>query len=312
MEACLYDPAHGYYKKRDPLGRGGDFITAPEISQVFGELIGLWAGETWRLMGQPDAVRLIELGPGRGTLMADALRALRVLPAFLQCATVHLVETSAPLRAAQEAALGGAPCPVCWHERIEEVPAGAAIVIANEFFDCLPVRQFVFDEAAQLWRERMVAFRDGGFVLELGEVPPHSVSLPEGREDPRTVLGESYSVPSPLGEKDRMRGDFTNLEDGAIAEIRPGTAAILQSFAARIADAPLRRAHHRLRLFAARFWRYGASGQAAPLRGPIRRPRRGRPHRACRFLRSRAASQSAGPRSVRPHAHGRMAVAAWA
>src|SRR5271167_4107960 len=72
MEACLYDPAHGYYKKRDPLGRGGDFITAPEISQVFGELIGLWAGETWRLMGEPGAVRLIELGPGRGTLMADA------------------------------------------------------------------------------------------------------------------------------------------------------------------------------------------------------------------------------------------------
>ena len=186
MEACLYDPAHGYYKKRDPLGRGGDFITAPEISQVFGELIGLWAGETWRLMGQPDAVRLIELGPGRGTLMADALRALRVLPAFLQCATVHLVETSAPLRAAQEAALGGAPCPVCWHERIEDVPAGAAIVIANEFFDCLPVRQFVFDEAAQLWRERMVAFRDGGFEFELSangaEVPPHPVLLPEGRE----------------------------------------------------------------------------------------------------------------------------------
>ena len=121
MEACLYDPAHGYYKKRDPLGRGGDFITAPEISQVFGELIGLWAGETWRLMGQPGAVRLIELGPGRGTLMADALRALRVLPAFLQCATVHLVETSAPLRAAQEAALAGASCSVCWHERIEDV-----------------------------------------------------------------------------------------------------------------------------------------------------------------------------------------------
>ena len=199
MEACLYDPAHGYYKKRDPLGRGGDFITAPEISQVFGELIGLWAGETWRLMGQPDAVRLIELGPGRGTLMADALRALRVLPAFLQCATVHLVETSAPLRAAQEAALGGAPCPVCWHERIEEVPAGAAIVIANEFFDCLPVRQFVFDEAAQLWRERMVAFRDGGFEFELVRMgwksPLILSSLPEGRRDARIpaagILGSS-------------------------------------------------------------------------------------------------------------------------
>ncbi len=239
MEACLYDPAHGYYKKRDPLGRGGDFITAPEISQVFGELIGLWAGETWRLMGQPGGVRLIELGPGRGTLMADALRALRVLPAFLQCATVHLVETSVPLRAAQEAALAGASCPVRWHERIEDVPAGAGIVIANEFFDCLPVRQFVFDEAAQLWRERMVAFRDGGFELELGEVPPHSVSLPEGREDPGILAADNSRVPSPLGEKDRMRGDFPTIEDGAIVETRPGTAGVLRSFAARAADAPL-------------------------------------------------------------------------
>src|SRR5208282_1879909 len=105
MDACLYDPEHGYYKKKEALGRGGDFITAPEISQVFGELIGLWAGETWRIAGQPREVRLIELGPGRGTLMADALRALRVLPGFLQSASVHLVETSAPLRALQERAL---------------------------------------------------------------------------------------------------------------------------------------------------------------------------------------------------------------
>jgi SAM-dependent MidA family methyltransferase len=239
MEACLYDPAHGYYKKRDPLGRGGDFITAPEISQVFGELIGLWAGETWRLMGQPGAVRLIELGPGRGTLMADALRALRVLPAFLRCATVHLVETSAPLRAAQEAAFAGASCPVCWHERIEDIPAGAAIVIANEFLDCLPVRQFVFDEAAQLWRERLVAFRDGAFEFELAEVPPHPVLLPEGRRNPRNDRSASYRVLSPLGERDRVRGDFPTIEDGAIVETRPGTAGVLRSFAARAADAPL-------------------------------------------------------------------------
>ncbi len=239
MEACLYDPAHGYYKKKDPLGRGGDFITAPEISQVFGELIGLWAGETWRLMGQPGGVRLIELGPGRGTLMADALRALRVLPAFLQCATVHLVETSVPLRAAQEAALAGASCPVCWHERIEDVPAGAGIVIANEFFDCLPVRQFVFDEAAQLWRERIVAFRDGAFEFELGEVPPHPVLLPEGRRNPRNARSASSRVLSPLGERDRVRGDFPTIEDGAIVETRPGTAGALRSFAARAADAPL-------------------------------------------------------------------------
>ncbi|MGO9487190.1 MAG: class I SAM-dependent methyltransferase, partial [Rhodomicrobium sp.] len=204
-----------------------------------GELIGLWAGETWRIMGEPSAVRLIELGPGRGTLMADALRALRVLPAFLQGATVHLVETSAPLRAAQEAAFAGAPCPVCWHDSIEDVPAGAAIIIANEFFDCLPVRQFVFDEAAQAWRERMVAFKDGCFELELGEVPPHPVLLPEGRRDARIVRSENFGVLSPPGERDRVRGDFPSVEDGAIAETRPGAADILRSFAARAENAPI-------------------------------------------------------------------------
>ena len=201
MEACLYDPEHGYYRKREALGRAGDFITAPEISQVFGELIGLWAGETWRIMGQPAAVRLIELGPGRGTLMADALRALRVLPAFLQSATVHLVETSGPMRAAQEAALGGAPCPVCWHERIEDVPDGAAIVIANEFFDCLPVRQHVFDEPAQLWRERLVAFEDGSFKFAL------SAAGTEGAA---------------------FRPDLPAVEDGAIVETRPGAGGVLR------------------------------------------------------------------------------------
>ncbi len=111
MEACLYDPEHGYYRQKDPLGRGGDFITAPEISQIFGELIGLWAGEVWRLMGEPKPLRLIELGPGRGFLMADALRALKVLPRFIENVSVHLVESSAALRAAQEAALRRSPSP---------------------------------------------------------------------------------------------------------------------------------------------------------------------------------------------------------
>ena len=155
MEACLYDPEHGYYKQREPIGRGGDFITAPEISQVFGEFIGLWAGETWRSMGEPERIRLIELGPGRGTLMSDALRALRVLPDFVSAVSVHLVETSEPMRNEQQMALAGAACPVSWHGELEEVPAGPSIVIANEFFDCLPVRQFAYDAAERLWRERI-------------------------------------------------------------------------------------------------------------------------------------------------------------
>jgi SAM-dependent MidA family methyltransferase len=265
MQACLYDPEHGYYKKKDPLGRGGDFITAPEISQVFGELIGLWAGETWRLMGQPDEMRLIELGPGRGTLMADALRALRVVPGLLKSVTVHLIETSAALQNAQKAALAAASCPVFWHSETSEVPAGAAIVIANEFLDCLPVRQYVFNAASRLWHERMVTFEDGRFRFELSPEgvkdpltpalsPPYPLAdmaflsgkhakacLPgEGEEAAaRCPGGEEISgVLSPLGERDRVKGDSEEIEDGAILEIRPGTAAILEAFAARAAEAP--------------------------------------------------------------------------
>ena len=222
MEACLYDPEYGYYNKRDPLGRAGDFVTAPEISQVFGELIGLWAGETWRLMGEPAPMRLIELGPGHGTLMADALRALRVLPGFLKSVTIHLIETSAPLRSAQRTALASAPAPVFWHDRIEDAPSGAAAVIANEFFDCLPVRQYAFDEAARLWRERMVSFTDGRFHFELNT---------KGRE---ARAGEG--VQAFLAER-RAIGDAP-IEDGSVLETRPGVAGVLRHFAGRAALAP--------------------------------------------------------------------------
>jgi SAM-dependent MidA family methyltransferase len=182
MEACLYDPDHGYYRVKAGIGQRGDFITAPEISQVFGELIGLWAAEVWRQMGEPAAVRLIELGPGRGALMADALRALRVAPLFLKSARVHLIEASAPLMEAQRGALSGVPAAVSWHKDLGEVPAGPAILIANEFFDCLPVRQFVFDGGRKQWRERMVAFEDGAFRFALdsadGTPAPLAPGLP--------------------------------------------------------------------------------------------------------------------------------------
>jgi NADH dehydrogenase [ubiquinone] 1 alpha subcomplex assembly factor 7 len=245
MQACLYDPEHGYYKKKDPLGRGGDFITAPEVSQVFGELIGLWAGEAWRLMGRPDEIRLIELGPGRGTLMADALRALHVLPGFLKSVTIHLVEASESLAAAQKAALSGVSCPVFWHGETGEVPPGPAIVIANEFLDCLPVRQYVFDAAARLWRERMVTFEAGSFRLELspeGVKDPLILSFsPRGEgtlESTSTLGGGPQLAPSPLGERAGVRGNSQKIEDGAIFETRPGIGAIVEAFAARAAEAP--------------------------------------------------------------------------
>jgi NADH dehydrogenase [ubiquinone] 1 alpha subcomplex assembly factor 7 len=241
MQACLYDPEHGYYKRKDPLGRGGDFITAPEISQVFGELIGLWAGETWRLMGQPQELRLIELGPGRGTLMADALRALGVLPGILKSVTVHLIETSVALQSAQRAALASAPCPVFWHSEMGEVPPGPATIIANEFLDCLPVRQYVFEAATQLWRERVVTFETDGFRFELsqdGIEDPLTRPL-RGHPLPRRGEGNSAELPSPLaGEGMGVRGSLSDAEDGAFLEIRPGTAAILEAFAARAAQAP--------------------------------------------------------------------------
>jgi len=160
MALCLGHPRHGYYVTRDPLGAGGDFTTAPEISQMFGELIGLWAIGTWSLMGAPERLRLVELGPGRGTLMADLLRAARVAPAFLAAIDVHLIETSPVLRDRQQSALRSAPAPVAWRESLSDAPDGPAIVIANEFFDALPVRQFV--KTGQGWCERLVGLGPTG------------------------------------------------------------------------------------------------------------------------------------------------------
>lgn len=158
MGLCLTHPEHGYYRKSDPLGRSGDFVTAPEISQMFGELIGLWAVAVWRQMGAPGAVRLVELGPGRGTLMADALRAAGKAPGFAAAAELHLVETSPALRAVQEMHLNGfAPH---WHESVGTLPDGPRIVIANEFFDALPIRQF--ERSREGWRERMVGLNEAG------------------------------------------------------------------------------------------------------------------------------------------------------
>ncbi len=152
MQICLTHPEHGYYISRDPLGREGDFITSPEVSQMFGELIGLWAASVWRMMGSPATLRLIELGPGRGTMMADALRALRVLPPMYDALSVHLVEINPVLREKQKAALSGARN-VEWHAGLDEVPQGPAIILANEYFDVLPVRQMV--RHGDGWHERV-------------------------------------------------------------------------------------------------------------------------------------------------------------
>ena len=154
LDAFMARANAAYYAQHDPFA---DFTTAPEISQVVGELLGAWAAVAWQAMGAPDAVILAEAGPGRGTLMADALRAIRqVAPGFAAALRLHLVEASPRLRAIAAARLPEAS----WHARVEDVPPGPLILIGNEFLDALPIRQFV--RRGRGWTERFVA--DGGFV----------------------------------------------------------------------------------------------------------------------------------------------------
>jgi len=162
MELCLMHPQHGYYVSRDPLGREGDFTTAPEVSQMFGELLGLWAASVWRAIGEPPLLRLIELGPGRGTMMADALRALRVLPPLYQSLTIHMVEVNPVLREKQRATLSGVRN-ITWHDSIDDVLDGPAVIFANEYFDVLPIHQMVKRETG--WHERTVELDNNGTLV---------------------------------------------------------------------------------------------------------------------------------------------------
>ncbi|MFZ5677764.1 MAG: class I SAM-dependent methyltransferase [Pseudomonadota bacterium] len=163
MALCLGHPAHGYYMSRDPFGPEGDFITAPEISQIFGELIGIWCAAAFQALGAPAEFHLIELGPGRGTLMSDILRAGRVMPGFRDAARIHLVETSPTLRKLQAAKLGEN---VTWHDSLGSLPAGPSVIVANEFFDALPIRQF--EARNGQWMERRVGLgADGRLVIGL-------------------------------------------------------------------------------------------------------------------------------------------------
>jgi NADH dehydrogenase [ubiquinone] 1 alpha subcomplex assembly factor 7 len=172
MALCLGHPQHGYYMTRDPFGARGDFTTAPEISQVFGELIGVWCAQVWQMMGAPPRFSMVELGPGRGTLMKDALRATRKVPGFLDAAQVHFVETSPVLRRAQTEAVGNA----IWHDSIATLPRQPLIVIANEFFDALPVKQY--EEKDGVVRERVIGV-EGENPASLP--PPGASCHPPGR-----------------------------------------------------------------------------------------------------------------------------------
>ena len=177
MGDALGHPQHGYYITRDPFGRAGDFTTAPEISQMFGELIGLWCAEVWQQMGAPDKLHLVEIGPGRGTLSADLLRAGKRLPGFLKASDLHLVETSPVLRDVQARSLERAPVPVSWHSDIATLPEDAPLlIVANEFFDALPIRQIQRVQGG--WRERLLAIDPRNHALALTLSPGPSVLEP--------------------------------------------------------------------------------------------------------------------------------------
>ena len=168
MAEALTHPELGYYTAGDPFGAAGDFTTAPEISQMFGELLGLWCVDCWQRLGAPDPVLLVELGPGRGTLMADALRAAKLATGFLEAVEIHLVEASPLLRKQQRQVLAGHRPD--WHDNLGEVPEGPLLVLANEFFDALPVHQY--ERGTRGWCERLVVLGPDGESLAFGLAPP--------------------------------------------------------------------------------------------------------------------------------------------
>jgi SAM-dependent MidA family methyltransferase len=235
MAACLYHPEFGYYAARPRLGAEGDFVTAPLVSQMFGELLGLWAAETWTRMGSPEVFRLVEMGPGDGTLMVDMLRAGRAVPGFLEAAEVWLVETSEPLRALQREKLENAH----WAATLGEVPGEAPlIIISNELLDCLPTRQFVRTE--QGWAERRVGLGPDG-RLAFGFSPP-----PSGFSPADAPLGSvlewsepSFHLGAEVGRRLVQDGGAALFIDYGRAE--PGHGDTLQALIAHEKVSPLDR-----------------------------------------------------------------------
>ena len=193
--------AEFYYSQGDVFGVGGDFTTAPEISQAFGEMIGLWSAVTWQAMGMPKPCQLVECGPGRGTLMADALRAARQVPGFLESVEIYLIERSNALKTIQGETLKGHK--TVWHSSISDCPDGPIILIANEFLDALPVRQF--EKTKDGWRERQV---------NIDKTEQFCFTL-------RTTLSEDFNAP-------------INANIGDIFEVSPAVTEFIGMVAARI------------------------------------------------------------------------------
>jgi NADH dehydrogenase [ubiquinone] 1 alpha subcomplex assembly factor 7 len=202
FRSALLDPEHGYYATHNPFANRGDFITSPEISQMFGELMGAFAVQTWLDMGSPAAFTLAEVGPGRGILMMDALRAAMVRPAFLAAARVVLVEASPVLRAEQaERLTARAPARgLAWTDRIEELPDEPLILIGNEFLDCLPIRQFV--RTPDGWREKVVGLdADGALVFGIGPKAPALPFPPDPEGSVREIMPDLADLTAHLARR---------------------------------------------------------------------------------------------------------------
>jgi SAM-dependent MidA family methyltransferase len=190
MSVCLTHPKHGYYVTRDPLGTQGDFTTAPEISQIFGEMIGLAIAQYWIDLGQPPRFVLAELGPGRGTMMADILRATRAVPGFHAAADLHLVEASPVLRGQQSQTL--ASYDPRWVAQLSDLPDAPLFLVANEFFDALPIRQFIRQKSG--WSERVIGLDGDDLVFGLTTETRYDF-LETWRADTKTGEMVEYSLP---------------------------------------------------------------------------------------------------------------------
>ncbi len=222
MSWCLLDPVQGYYPTRDPLGVAkdgkSDFITAPEISQMFGEVLGLWVINAWRCMGEPKAVQLVEYGPGRGVMMSDMLRTARLDKGFFAAVNVSLIETSAALEGKQAETLATCGVPVNWVAKLEDVPAGPTIVIGNEYLDCLPVRQLIMKDRfkeADGWHERMV------------DIHP---------DNPGKLIFSISEAPLPKADQALLPKDIPAFKDGDLLEISPGLAQMTETLSRRFSE----------------------------------------------------------------------------
>ncbi|MCM1000959.1 MAG: SAM-dependent methyltransferase [Wolbachia endosymbiont of Melophagus ovinus] len=234
--AALYHKEYGYYMSKLPLGKDGDFITAPEISQLFGEIIAVWVMHTWEKLGRPSKFSLVELGPGKGTLIHDIIRVTRKYNDFFDSVSIHLVEISPALREIQKEKLKGLD--INWHENIDSLPKQPTIFLANEFFDALPIDQFVYCNGE--WYENRVAKQDNGVSSKVADIGVR-------KKDPSTSFLSSqcpFLITQVAGTGIQKKGSYvpvsatqmTNrkLFDGAVVEVCPSGIEILKRLEEKI------------------------------------------------------------------------------